>query len=77
MIIPIRCFTCNKVLADVWNSYVELTDRNSKEHAKIISIHSQDYDKKTKELLAFEKLNITRYCCRRHLLSHVDLLEEI
>ena len=23
MIIPIRCFTCNKVLANKWNKYLE------------------------------------------------------
>jgi DNA-directed RNA polymerase I, II, and III subunit RPABC5 len=24
MIIPIRCFTCNKLIADKWNKYLDL-----------------------------------------------------
>jgi len=75
MIIPVRCFTCNKVLADKWEQYLKMTTHKS--GRKIISIDKSDYTEKTKELNAFEALNITRYCCRRHLLSHIDLLEEI
>ena len=75
MIIPVRCFTCNKILADKWEQFLKMTSPQS--GRKIISVDKTDYTEKTKELLAFEALNITRYCCRRHLLSHVDLLEEI
>ena len=31
MIIPIRCMTCGKVLADKWNKYLELVKNLEKE----------------------------------------------
>ena len=30
MIIPIRCMTCGKVIADKWNYFVEQTDKLEK-----------------------------------------------
>ena len=58
MIIPVRCFTCGKVIGNKWDSYLELKDK---------------YDEKT----ALDKLNLTRYCCRRMLLTHVDLITKL
>jgi DNA-directed RNA polymerase I, II, and III subunit RPABC5 len=58
MIIPVRCFTCGKVIGNKWESYLELKDK---------------YDEKT----ALDKLNLTRYCCRRMLLTHVDLIAKL
>lgn len=75
MIIPIRCVTCNKVIADKWNKFVEMTGKAKSK--KIISINPIDFSEKTDVLKAFEALHINRYCCRRHLLSHIDLIEEI
>ena len=75
MIIPIRCVTCNKVLADKWEKFTAMT--RTVKSRQVISIDLADYEKKTPELKAFEALNITRYCCRRHMLSQIDLIEEI
>ena len=58
MIIPVRCFTCGKVIGNKWESYLELKDK---------------YDEKT----TLDKLNLTRYCCRRMLLKHVDLITKL
>ena len=33
---------------------------------------SEIYNKKS-----FEKLGIKRYCCRRHMLSHIELIDDI
>lgn len=55
MIIPIRCFTCNKLIADKWESYQNLIKNG------------------LKEAEALDKLGFKRYCCRRMLLSHVDI----
>ena len=75
MIIPIRCVTCNKVLADKWEVFSKMTKKETPK--KVISIELRDFSEKTLVLKAFEALQINRYCCRRHLLSHIDLLEEI
>ena len=89
MIIPVRCFTCGKVLADKWNYYNTEVNKNkkNKDNNKFtmddISI-SENEDKPTKyftednkndEIL--NKLGLNKMCCRRHMLSHVDLIEII
>lgn len=30
MIIPVRCFTCNKVIGHMWNDYVEIVEEQRK-----------------------------------------------
>lgn len=56
MIIPVRCFTCNKVIGNKWDPYCALLRDG---------IDSGE---------ALNKLGLIRYCCRRMLITHVDLL---
>ena len=80
MIIPIRCFTCGKVVANVYDYYVE-------ESAKLATAAatSQSKDKETTVKHfdtvhtgpILDKLGLTRYCCRRQLLSQVDMMDTI
>jgi len=59
MIIPVRCFTCGKVVGDKWNAYLVLLE--------------SDYT----EGEALDQLGLKRYCCRRMVLTHVDLIERL
>ncbi|KAK8387173.1 hypothetical protein O3P69_018077 [Scylla paramamosain] len=59
MIIPIRCFTCGKVIGNKWESYLGL-----------LSAEYTEGD-------ALDALGLKRYCCRRMLLGHVDLIEKL
>jgi DNA-directed RNA polymerase I, II, and III subunit RPABC5 len=59
MIIPIRCFTCGKVIGNKWEAYIEL-----------LRCEYTEGD-------ALDVLGLKRYCCRRMLLSHVDLIEKL
>lgn len=59
MIIPVRCFSCGKVVGDKWEKYVLLLQ--------------QDY----REGDAMDALGLKRYCCRRMVLTHVDLIEKL
>jgi len=69
MIIPIRCFTCGKVIGSAYEEF----KRRYEEYKK--AIEKGEKPKETpKEIL--DDLGITRYCCRRMLLSHVDLIQE-
>lgn len=79
MIIPVRCFTCGKVLADKYEYYkkkVDEMEREQKQDAKDDSKHSTTFDGvKTGKVM--DDLGLTRMCCRRHMLGHVDLVEII
>lgn len=75
MIIPIRCFTCSKVIADKFDYYHQ-------EKNKLAAIDNKgDNDLKffsdihTKEIL--DNLGLIRYCCRRSVMSSVDLMDVI
>ncbi|KAF2281509.1 uncharacterized protein EI97DRAFT_429528 [Westerdykella ornata] len=59
MIIPVRCFSCGKVIGDLWERYLQMIDEGM-----------PDGD-------AIDALNLRRYCCRRMVLTHVDLIEKL
>ena len=59
MIIPVRCFTCGKVIGDKWEPFVRRVDAGET----------------PKEVL--DDLDLFRYCCRRMILSHVEIFDEI
>ena len=77
MIIPVRCVTCNKVLGDKWLIYQRELQTREKKIPNIISIQTDVLKQKTNELEIFESIGVTRYCCKRHLLSHIDLMDKI
>jgi DNA-directed RNA polymerase I, II, and III subunit RPABC5 len=82
MIIPIRCFTCGNVLASKYESFLERVEKysNGVNHKPII-ISSDNIDsaaiEQTPEKKAMDELNLTRYCCRRHMVSQVDIIKNL
>ena len=76
MIIPVKCFTCGKVLADKYRYYLEkVTEKklaNDMNVDKVIYLTTEVTDK-TPEGEVLDDLNLTSLCCRRHMLTHVDL----
>jgi DNA-directed RNA polymerase subunit N (RpoN/RPB10) len=59
MIIPIRCFSCGKLIAHVYQPYKELIEKGENPND------------------AFNQLGIHRFCCRRMILSNVDLIDDL
>ena len=69
MIIPVRCFSCGKVIGDVYEKYVERYQEYKK------AVDAGEKPKETpKQIL--DDLGLDRYCCRRMILTHVDLIGE-
>jgi DNA-directed RNA polymerase subunit N len=64
MIIPVRCFTCNKVIANKWLEYKKKLEENN--------IKDNDNQEEI-----FKELEIHRYCCKRMFLGHVDMMDKI
>lgn len=77
MIIPIRCMNCGKLLADKWLYY----------QRRLQELQGDAYGKRTyfdgtsvpdtKENQVMKELGLTRYCCKKALLTHVDLIQKI
>lgn len=76
MIIPVKCFTCGKVLADKYEYYLaqvrKLKENRNMEVDKVIYLTKEFIDK-TPEGEVLDKLGLTKMCCRRHMLTHVDI----
>jgi DNA-directed RNA polymerase subunit N len=69
MIIPVRCFTCGKIIGDAFEEYIKRYDVYKK------SLDAGEKPKETpKQML--DELGIDRYCCRRMILTHVELIGE-
>lgn len=66
MIVPVRCVTCGKVIADKWRYFerrvaeLEMAGEGAGARARVL-----------------DELGLVRYCCRRHMLGHVDLIDRI
>lgn len=82
MIIPIRCFTCNKVIAHLWDEYLNqiqmaYIETDVKNNRKNRFVNIEELENKTVEGHILDKLGLNKYCCRRMMLSHVDLCDKI
>jgi len=81
MLIPIRCFTCGKVLADKYDYYIKEVQQLKKEDTKPSKQESTNEEYKHFEAVhtgpILDKLGLNRYCCRRHMLGTVDLMDVI
>lgn len=76
MIIPIKCFTCGNVLANKYRFY--LAEVRKKKLAKSLQVDrviylTKDNIEKSAEGEVLDTLRLTNMCCRRHMLTHVDI----
>jgi DNA-directed RNA polymerase subunit N (RpoN/RPB10) len=89
MIIPIRCFTCGKPIAHLWDQYQKkIQDEYLKKikedgleenppDSKVIFRTINEDLKKSTEGKILDDLKLKRQCCRRIMLTHVDLCKKI
>ena len=76
MIIPIKCFTCGSVLADKYRYYldevrkIKLANGLKVDHVVYLT---QNHIEKTAEGVVLDNLRLFNMCCRRHMLTHVDI----
>jgi len=89
MIIPIRCYTCGKLLADKYEYYKkELTRKklaiksdksgtiDPNKDPLMIDISVEDV-KKTIAGELMDELGLDRICCRKVMLTSIDIIDEI
>lgn len=88
MIIPVRCYTCGKVVGNKYTQYTRLVNEFRADPGKepgivdggefaIQSGAITRPDHRTPEGAALDRLGMRRYCCRRMLLTHVDIIEHV
>ncbi len=69
--LPPKCFTFNKLLADI-----ELYYESELKRIEIDTISTPEIKSDLKKKL-IDSLGINRYCCRMRLISYVDLINII
>jgi len=76
MIIPVKCFTCGHVLADKYRYFQDEVRRikiqQGQNTQKVVYLTKETIDK-TPEGTVLDNLRLTNVCCRRHMLTHVDV----
>ena len=80
MIIPVKCFTCGKVVGNKFDYYQKEVRKmkmaRGMEVDKVVYLTKTNTDK-TIEGHVLDKLGFTRYCCRRMFLTHIYLSDVI
>ena len=59
MLLPIRCFTCGKLVGDKFSEF-ENRIKAGEDPGKVL-----------------DELGIKRYCCRRMMITSVDLIDQV
>ena len=76
MIIPVKCFTCGNVLADKYRFYLEevrkLKETKNQDADRVVYLTTTNMEK-TPEGIVLDNLGLKNVCCRRHMLTHVDI----
>ena len=81
MLIPVRCYTCGKILANKYVYFQNELNRkklamNTTEDPLIINVNANDI-KKTIAGETMDELGLTRICCRKVLLTSINIIDEI
>ena len=75
MIIPVKCYTCGKVLANKYRYYEQEVRRlkDATNDVNTVTYLTPDNTDKTHEGEVLDKVKLDKICCRRHMLTHVDI----
>ena len=74
MIIPVKCFTCGNVLANKYRYYQRVVrERKQNKDQKVVYLTPEN-TRKTYEAEVLDELKLTKLCCRRHMMTHVDIM---
>jgi DNA-directed RNA polymerase subunit N len=76
MIIPVKCFTCGNVLADKYRYFLDEVRRikiaDGLQVEKVVYLTVKTIEK-TPEGRVLDDIGLKNVCCRRHMLTHVDI----
>ena len=76
MLIPVKCFTCGKVIGNKYNYFLREVIKRKEQSGGIPQEIQYLDDKsldKTIEGLLLDELRLRDMCCRRHFLTHVNI----
>ena len=77
MIIPIRCMSCGKVIADKWRYFQKEKNgvKSNIENDRVYFEGNSIPDTPEKKIM--DTLNFKRPCCRKHFITQIDLIDKL
>jgi DNA-directed RNA polymerase I, II, and III subunit RPABC5 len=76
-IFPIRCMNCGNMIADKWRFYQEQIQKAKLDKQDVEVYFDGNKFPNTAEKQILDTMGLTRSCCRKHFLTHVDLINQI
>ena len=84
MIIPVRCFTCGNILASKYDRYRKLKAQQSQindilDLNKFVNVNETNTLNNDTNMCneLMKQVGLKRYCCKRHFLGQLNILEYI
>ncbi len=78
MIVPVRCFTCNKLLAHLWNQYNDIITKEEQKFALIPNPTKKETEHiKLVKGRALDDCGLERFCCRTVFIAHTDIINDV
>jgi DNA-directed RNA polymerase subunit N (RpoN/RPB10) len=76
--IPIKCFTCGRMLADRYRLYTHIVQQQKnelaeREPARVKYFTSDFVGEKSIEGKVMDEMGFHNACCRRHVMTNVDI----
>ena len=76
MIIPVKCFTCGNVLANKYDYFINKVKaeklKQNIDPNRVIYLSTENVGKSIEGTI-MDELHLHKMCCRRHMLTHVDI----
>lgn len=77
MIIPVCCYTCGKVLANKYKYYInESKIRNKDKEITFIDLNEPIIKKKIEGEI-MDELGLIRICCRKIMMTSINIVDQI
>jgi len=76
MIIPVKCFTCGNVLANKYRYYLDEVRKIKLSQGldvNKVEYFTKENMEKTANGIVLDNMRVLNVCCRRHMLTHVDI----
>jgi DNA-directed RNA polymerase subunit N (RpoN/RPB10) len=74
MLIPVKCFTCGKEISSYYRAYErEVRQKKLASGVNDVVYLTKVQTDKTAEGEVLDRLQIRKMCCRRHILTHVEI----
>jgi len=77
MIIPVCCYTCGKILSNKYNYYINESKRRNKDKEITFIDYNETIIKKKIEGEIMDELGLIRICCRKTMMTSINIVDQI